>query len=273
MAASDPAGAPGSRPGGAGPDGAPEGPDEPDEPTEAERRRERRTLVLLLTPLALAVTAGIVASALTPTLLARHPLALIALDARNRNLILTASLVDPVPFYVVAVLRLVLVDPFTYLLGRRYGDAGVRWVKRRFSGMAPTVELLESVFKKAAPVAVALAPGALICVLAGATGMAVPVFLVANLLGTVVRVALLRLTGGFLEGPVDAVRGFFDRYIVWTTLASVLLVVLWLLSERRRGREPEGVASVGEMAEDLEHEIDVREGPSDPRPGGDGPRS
>lgn len=256
---------PDASPGGApGDDPAPSDDREPGDDSELsdeERRRRRRTLILLLTPLSLAVVAGFVASALTPTLLARHPLALIALDARNRNLILTASLVDPVPFYLVATARLLAVDPFTYLLGRKYGDAGVRWIERRFTGLKPTVEWLELVFAKAAPVAVALAPGAVICTLAGAAGMRVGVFFVANILGTVGRLVALRLTGEAFSGPVDVIRRFFDRYIVWTTLASIALVALWLWFERRQGAAE--AETVGELADELETEIEESEGHDD----------
>lgn len=234
------------------------GPPEGSAPTDdAERRRRRRELILLLTPLSLAVVAGYVASALTPTLLARHPLALVGLDARNRNLVLTASLVDAAPFYLVAVARLLVVDPFTYLLGRRYGDTGLRWVETRFVSLKPTLAFLERLFRRAGWLAVAIAPGAVVCTLAGAAGMGVAVFLVANVAGTVLRIFLLREIGFAFAGPVDAVRRFFDRYIVWTTLASVALVALWLWSERKRGAA-EAETPV-ELADELEAAIEASE--------------
>ena len=235
----------------------PEAAGEPGE-TDPERRRRRRELAILLTPLSLAVVSGFVASALTPTLLARHPLALVALDPRNRNLVLTASLVDTVPFFVVAALRMLVVDPFTFLLGRRYGDVGVDWIKRRFVGMAPTVEWLERLFGRAAPLAVAFAPGAVVCTLAGAARMSIPLFFTANLTGTVVRIAILRATGDIFSAPVDAVRRFFDRYIIWTTAASVILVLVWILMERQQGKAE--VESPSDLAEELEERIEEAEG-------------
>lgn len=231
------------------------------EPDERERRRRRRHLILLLTPLSLAVVAGYVAAALTPTLLQEdggHPLWLVALDARNRNLILTAEAVDAIPFYLVAVGRLLAVDPFTYLLGRRYGDTGLRWVEERFASLKPTVDVLERVFRRAGWLAVAIAPGAVVCTLAGAAGMAVPAFLVANVVGTLVRIYLLREIGFAFSGPVDALRRFFDRYVVWTTLASVVLVALWFWTERKRGQR--GAESPVELAEELETALEEAEG-------------
>ncbi len=231
-----------------------------DDPTPAElaeQRRRRRELTILLTPLSLAVVAGLVANVLTPTLLQEdggHPLALIALDPSNRNLVLAASSVDIVPFYVFATLRLVAVDPFTYLLGLRYGDAGVRWIERRLSGLKPTVDFLERAFKKAAPLAVALAPGAIVCTLAGAARMRVGLFAVANVGGTLARLAILRATGEVFAGPVGVLREFFDRYLLPTTVASVALVALWLWWERRRGAAD--AETPFELAEELEEELE-----------------
>lgn len=239
-----------------------------DEAGLRERRRRRRQLILLLTPLSLAVIAGYVASALTPTLLQKeggHPLALLALDARNRNLILTADAVDAVPFYLVALARLLAVDPFTYLLGRRYGDAGLRWVEQRFTGLKPTVDFLERVFRRAGWLAVALAPGAIVCTLAGAAGMGLVTFAIANLGGTLVRIFLARQVGFAFSGPVDAIRRFFDRYIVWTTIASFALVALWFWSERKRGAAD--AETPAELADELEAEIEEAEAAeADPEP-------
>lgn len=224
----------------------------------AERRRRIRRIALLLTPYSLAVVAGLVARGLAPTLLVKSPLTLIALDARNLHLAAVASLVDPVPYYLVATTRLLAVDPFMFLIGRQYGDAGVRWVERRFTSLKPTIELLEKLFQKAGWLAVAAFPGPLICTLAGAAGMRVGIFLAFNVTGTLLRVALLREVGVALEGPVEAVRSFFDRYLIWATLVSIGLVVLWVWLDRIQGRAE--TESPEELAEELEHEIEAGEG-------------
>ena len=237
-----------------------EDPLDPPASDETARRRRRRHLILLLTPLSLAVVAGYVAAALTATLLQKdggHPLVLLALDARNRNLVLTANSIDALAFYLVATLRLLAVDPFTYLLGRRHGDAGLRWIESRFASLKPTVTFLEGMFRKAGWLAVAAAPGAIVCTLAGASGMAIPVFFIANIVGTLVRIFLLRELGFAFSGPVDAMRRFFDRYIVWTTLASVALAVFWFWSERRRGAAE--AESPVELADELEEALEEAE--------------
>src|SRR5207253_10581042 len=81
----------------------------------------RRTLILLVTPIVILSTAGTIASAFIPALAAHHPLLLIALDSRNRMLVL-ARRVDLVPFMTVGILRRVLSDPLFYVLGFLSGD-------------------------------------------------------------------------------------------------------------------------------------------------------
>ena len=58
-----------------------------------------------------------------PTLVDTHPAWLIALNARNRNLILVSNYLDPWTFYGIGIVRLLISDPLFFLLGYWYGDA------------------------------------------------------------------------------------------------------------------------------------------------------
>lgn len=218
--------------------GRPESRGEADDAGEtegAERPRpSRRTVVLLVTPIVVLFVLSTVATALTPALAARHPLLLIMLEARNRNLVL-ARRVDLVPFVLVATLRRSLTDPLFYFLGRLFGDRAVRWLENQAGG-GSYVRAMETFFSKAAYPMVFMFPGAIVCALAGATGMPLAAFLVVNIAGTVFAVLVLRLFGDVLSAPVDAIVGFFDRNLVVTTSISVGLVVLWLVLARLQGR-------------------------------------
>ena len=225
---------------------------------EERARPDRRRLMWLLTPVAVLFVVGTVASALTPALAARHPLLLILLEARNRNLVL-ARRVDLVPFVLVATLRRTLTDPIYFLLGRWYGDRVVRWLENEGGGGA-FVRVTERLFTKAAYPMVFLFPGALVCALAGVTGMPPAAFVVLNVSGTVAMVFVLRAFGDVLSGPVDALVGFFDRNLVTTTAVTVALVLLWLLTYRWRGET--AVPTVSSLAEELEDE-GPRPDPSD----------
>lgn len=200
----------------------------------ARPRPSRRTLVLLVAPIVAITAMGLLASAFTPALATRHPLLLIALDARNRFLVL-ARHVDLVPFVVVAVLRRFFSDPLFYLLGRLYGEGAVRWLEKKGGG-GQLVVLTEKLFKRFGYPMVFLFPGAIVCALAGQTGMSPVGFLAANVAGTLTAVLAVRRFSATIASPVEGLLGFFNRHLVATTSVTVALVVLSVLLSRAQGK-------------------------------------
>jgi membrane-associated protein len=202
---------------------------------------DRRTLVLLVTPIVVIIAVGTVANALTPLLLKQHPLVLIAGEARNRNLLLAASRVSVVPFVLVGVARRMVSDPLFFALGHLYGDRAVAWIESRLGGGSLLSRVTTEGFRRFSGLMVFLFPGSLVCVLAGASGMRVRTFLALNLAGTVAAVLVLRAFAAVLKGPVGAVQRFNDRYVVLLTVLSVVAVAGWLVWQRWQGDEaPEG---------------------------------
>lgn len=227
-------------------------------------------LILLVAPIVAITGMGLLATAFTPALATRHPLLLIALDARNRFLVL-ARHVDLGPFVVVALLRRTLSDPLFYVLGRLYGEGALRWLEKKGGG-GQLVVLTEKLFKRAGYPMVFLFPGAIVCALAGQTGMSPAGFLVANVAGTLTSVLLVRRFSSALASPVDALLGFFSRHLVATTCVSVGLVLLSLVLNRAQGKLDadldalDGPASAGERS-DIEEGV---EADGDPGVVGDG---
>jgi membrane protein DedA with SNARE-associated domain len=206
-------------------------------PTEdPERPRPSRFKVRLV----IGVLIGLVictniGDALTTTWADRHPLALIALNSRNRVLVLATNQLDAFSYYTVASLRLLVSDPLFFLLGRWYGDAAIRWVERRQASYGELLRWLERAFAKAAYPLVFLAPNNPICLFAGASGMPVAVFLALNVSGTFVRLYAIRVLGATFESPIDDLLGFFQDYRVPLLILSVSLVAVSLLLDRRKG--------------------------------------
>ncbi len=214
----------------------------------------RRTLVLIVVPILLVVVVGTVGNAIHPTLVNNHPLWLVAMEPRNRYLLLVADKVSFVPFLVVATERRLVSDPLFYLLGYFYGERGVRWMEKRMGEGGSVVRTMEQAFAKAAPVMVFLFPGAIVCVLAGATGMSPALFLVLNLAGTVTMVTLLYNFADFFEGPLGAVNRFYSNNGVTLTVISVLLTAWWVWDQRRKGRSE--IQSISEIEQELAGEDD-----------------
>jgi membrane protein DedA with SNARE-associated domain len=212
----------------------------------------RRTLAFIVVPILVVVVVGTVGNAIHPTLVNNHPLWLVAMEPRNRYLLLVADKVSFVPFLVVATVRRLVSDPLFYLLGYFSGERGVRWMEKRMGEGGSVVRALENGFAKAAPVIVFLFPGAIVCVLAGATGMSPVLFLLLNAAGTVTMVTFLYHFAEFVEGPLGAVNRFYGNNGVTLTVISVLVTIWWVWDQHRKGRSE--IQSISTIEQELEAE-------------------
>jgi membrane protein DedA with SNARE-associated domain len=205
--------------------------------------------VLIVAPIIVLVSIGTVASAIHPTLVKNHPLLLVALEPRNRWVILVAEKVAFWPLLIWGTLRRLASDPMFFLLGYLYGDGAVRWAERKFDGGTGAIRWIEKVFQRAGPVLVFFFPGALVCVLAGATGMSPVLFVVLNVVGTVFTVTLLYNFASVVEGPVDAINRFNSNNFQWLTVVSVVLTVLYVGNQWRQGKSE--IQSLTHLDEEL----------------------
>jgi membrane protein DedA with SNARE-associated domain len=214
-----------------------------DEAVEIVARRtppSRSKLALVVVPIVAMIIASNVGDALTSSWADRHPLALIALNSRNRILLLTSNQLDAVSFYGVATVRLLLSDPLFFLLGIWYGDGVIAWVERRSPSFGDLLRKLEKSFGIAAYPLVAIMPNQWICLFAGAAGMSVAGFFAVNIAGTIGRLYLLRVLGDAFERPIDSVLDFFARYRLPLFIGSVVLFGAFLVLELRRARKDFG---------------------------------
>jgi membrane protein DedA with SNARE-associated domain len=208
-----------------------------DEPTPYRERPRpsRRTAALVITPIIFFVILSTIGDALTTTWATAHPLALLALNARNRVVLLVTNQLDPIPYYVVGTARLLASDPLFFLLGVLYGDAAVRWVERKSKTFGEQIRLYEKLFQKASYPLVFIAPNNFICIFAGAAAMPIPAFLVTNVAGTITRLYLLRVVGDVFDEPIQVVLDFFTKYRIPLLIASVVLVGITAILDRRSG--------------------------------------
>jgi membrane protein DedA with SNARE-associated domain len=200
------------------------------------------------------VVAAQVGDAFAPTLATEHPLTLITLNSRNRNLILTTNELDALSYYGVGFLRLLVSDPLFFILGYWYGDAGVAWVEKRSTSFGSMLRTWEWMFQKAAWPLVAIAPNNFICLFAGAAGMAPAVFISLNVFGTIVRLYLIRILGETFEAPLDSLLGWIRDYRLPLTALTLVLVVVTVIADRRSGKgELEALTSIEEELGTEEH--------------------
>ena len=208
----------------------------------SEPARKRRLTIYLMGITGWAIVAAIGVS-LTPSLIAKQPVVLLALSPSWAHLVTIAPEVDPVAFFTVTTLRLLGADPFWYLLGRDFGHDAVAWAERRAGPAARVYRLLERVFKRASWLIVFLAPYSFTCLLAGAARLRQPVFYAVNIAGTLTFLAVMRLFGQQLEGPVKNLIAWIDEHSLPLTIAIVVLILLSAFV-RRRGAKDERAADL-----------------------------
>jgi membrane protein DedA with SNARE-associated domain len=210
--------------------------------TEAELRRQRRKLQLLVGPLVLLFAARGIGVALAPALLERAPVALFLMAPLGRHLVLISPGLDTVSFVVLGMVGYFIMDPFTYMLGREYGQNAVTWVEQRSGIAGGWVRWVDRLFRRAAPIVLFVSPGPFINLLAGAAKMRVSLWLTLNLAGTFAAVLIARFFSKALADAIGAIREFVEANVAALTLVSVAVVIVSTVFRRRLMRRPAGEA-------------------------------
>jgi membrane protein DedA with SNARE-associated domain len=214
----------------------------------------RHTLKLLVAPIIVLIVVSNIGDALAPKLVEDNPLLLIAMNARNRNLILVTNQLDALSYYLVGTIRLLLSDPLFFLIGYWYGDTALTWMEQRTKTYGSMLRQWEKGFGKAAYPLVFIAPNNVICLFAGAAGMGVPTFFFLNVTGTMARLYLIRWLGDAFERPIDDVLDFIARYRGPLLVLSITFFTVVMIRELRQEKEE---------IDALEEAIDEDAGPTD----------
>lgn len=221
--------------------------------TPARHPPGRHTLKLLIAPVIFLVICSNVANVTWPELQESNPLLLIALSSINRYLILVSDQLDPISYYGVGALRLLVSDPLFFLLGYWYGDRALAWMDNRSPTYGPMLRRFQDLFGKAAWPLVLIAPNNFICLFAGAAGMRISLFFALNITGTFARLYLIRRLGEAFSSPIDSFQDFVSEYRWWFIAGSAVIVAFSLRRE---------IAGGGEI-DDLVHLDDDIFGPED----------
>lgn len=179
------------------------------------------------------IVAGWLGDLLLSLLVDDDPLALIALSPRDRNLALASPRLDAVSFFVVGFVRLVFFDPWSYLLGFWYGDRALAWMKRRSRTYGPLMDDAQAGFKRYAAPLIILFPNNVICMLAGASGIGVGMFVALNAFGTAARLVLLRQFGNIFGGEINSVVDWIADYRIPILIVSALAIGWTIFGEFR----------------------------------------
>ncbi len=169
---------------------------------------------------------GIAAGGAAPELLKNHPLTLLALAPRYRWFILTAPRIDVIPYFAVGIARLLASDPVYYMLGWFFGDRAIRFFEDSIG--KPAIDKTREMFLKASTVMALFFAGPIICVLAGAAGMRPRKFFTLNVIGTTVIVTGLRVFSSQLDGVIQPILRFNDKYSRYILIGTLGLSALYI---------------------------------------------
>lgn len=182
------------------------------------------------------IVLGYVGDALWGSLVDRHPLALILLNAKPRYLVLTVNDLDWWTYYPVALVRLLCTKPLVWLVGAWYGDRAVQWAEQRSKRGAGIIRWAEQHFGRWGWVAISITSNNVMCLLAGSTGFPLIWFMVLAVVGTLVRLWLIAVVGDVFSDVIDEVIGFVGDHRAIVLALSVAVVLGGFLWQHRAGR-------------------------------------
>lgn len=208
----------------------------------------RRRLTLLLVPISILFVIGFAANWIAPAI-TEYPGLLLALDSRLRHLVIAIGAgIGTAPFFAIAFTRLVIADPLFYLLGRWYGDAGLRWLERQSQGNLGWIGWVERHFPRWGLPFVAIMPNQLVCLLAGSSQVRPRTFVVLNVGGTIARLAVVWWLGLQFKEPLERLVEWIQRYQWW--LVGGLFLLAMVQSGRKAAKG--GLESISQAEAEIE---------------------
>ncbi|MCB0969947.1 MAG: hypothetical protein KDA97_00285 [Acidimicrobiales bacterium] len=213
-------------------------------PTDRQRN-------LVFGAIAAAIVLGWIGDVVWASLVDRHPLTLILLNAKPRYLILTVNEIDPWAFYPVATARLVVTKPLVWLVGAWYGPRAMVWAEERSERGGRVLRFAERHFARWGWAIVLITSANPVCLMAGAAGFPLAGFLALAVIGTVARLVVLDLAGDALAQPIDVVVEWVADHralVLALSLAVVAGGLAWQHRHRRSGLDE--LRSLGEATDD-----------------------
>jgi membrane protein DedA with SNARE-associated domain len=190
--------------------------------------------IVLLAGLALYV-AGTIGSNIAPALIDDHPVTILALSSRNRNLLGSVPFIDPLPYAVVGFFRVLAAGVVLFLIGRWYGAKAVRWVEGQVGEVPATIRWTQRAIDRAGWPLVVLMPGSnIVCLMVGHRRYAARPFVALLCLGIALKLGVLWLGGKLLEDQIRAFLDLIDRYQWWVVAGLFALTFVQSFSRIRK---------------------------------------
>jgi membrane protein DedA with SNARE-associated domain len=190
---------------------------------------------LVLVAALLLYIAGTLGSNLGPALVDDHPLTILALSSRNRNLLGSVPFIDPLPYAVVGFARVLAAGVVLYLIGRWYGAKAVGWMEAQVGQLPATIRWTQRIVGRAGWPLVVLMPGSnIVCLFAGQQRLRPRPFMLLLSVGIALKLAVLWAGGKLFEDQIKSILSFIDRYQWWIVGGLFALTFLQSFGRARR---------------------------------------
>jgi hypothetical protein len=176
--------------------------------------------------------ASLVGTALSPYLLVKSPLLLVAISPAAHHVVFAAATVDPLSLLVVATLRRALTGVGAFGLGVVFGRQAVGWVELRQPRMGRWLGYVEKLFTRYGIALLAVAPAPTLAFFAGVAARRLRWVLPALLVGHALWNAAAYYVGDALAARTDSMVDFLSAHLLESTLVCVAFVALQQLVRR-----------------------------------------
>ena len=201
--------------------------------------------------------AGTIGSIIGLTTASEHPVGVLALSSRNRNLFAAVPFIDPLPYAVVGFLRILAAAVVLYLIGRWYGAKGIGWVEGQVGELPATIRWIQRGIDRGGVPLLVLMPGSnIVCLMVGHRRMAPRVFLPLVTVGIVLKLTVLWAGGKLFEDQITTFLDFIERYQWWVMIG---LFALTFFQSAGRARK-----SIPDVIEEIERPDEIPEPPVAP---------
>jgi len=219
-------------------------------PHQHHRHHSRRARVALLSAAAVLYVSGTIGTNIGPALIDEHPVWVLVLSSRNRNLFASVPFIDPLPYVVVGFVRVMVVGVVLYYVGRWFGHTAVAWTERQLGELPTIYRWFEKGLDRAGWALVLLMPGSnLVCLMAGHRLMPKRRFVPLLAVGTALKLAVLWAGGKIFEDQIRSFLDFIDDYQWW--IVGGLFAISFLQSARKMRANPP-VALIEAEGEEME---------------------
>ena len=195
-----------------------------------------RRAVLSLTTVLFVI--GTIGSNIGPALVDDNPILVLTLSSRNRNLFGSVPYIDPLAYWTIGFVRVLIAGVALYLVGRWYGTRALAWVEGNMGELPLIYRWMERAVDRFGWLALVAMPGSnVVCLLLGHRRMTPVRFGVLISIGIVIKLAVLWVGGQIFEEQIRQFLGWIDRYQWWVVGA---LFAISFLQSARRGRPSTG---------------------------------